>query len=118
MKRSGREEQAIRSIHSNLLYIIVAAVIIALIVLFNFSRQGLLGPIRGDSNRNPAVIWSVTDHRLGTNNSLLINDINGSDLPEYIQEGIVPLQRDSNGDLVALPRVQGTLEYYKNPSND
>ena len=113
MKQSGREERTIRSIHTNLIYIVVAAVIIALIVLFNFSRQGLLGPIRGDRSGDPIVIWSVTDHGVETNNPPLINDLNGSDLPEYPLEGVVvSLRRDSNGNLVALPRIQGTLEYH------
>lgn len=116
MKRSGREEQVIRSIHTKLIYIVVAAIIIALIVMFNFSRQGLLGPIRDASSVNQAVIWSISDHST-TNNALLINLLDGTnDSPEYAHEGVViNLRRNSDGSLEALPRFQGTLEYHKKP---
>lgn len=110
MRRAGREEQTIRSIHINLLYLIVAAVIIALIVMFNFSRQGLLGPIRGDRSGNPIVIWSISDHT--STNQPLINSLDAVDQPEYEGDYVLPLTLNTDGSLQALPRYQGTLEYY------
>lgn len=116
MKRMKSDELVIRSIHSNLLYIVVAGIIIATIVLFNFSRQDLLGPIRDGSSVNQVVIWSISDHST-VNDTPLINLIDGTnDSPEYAREGVVVnLRRNSDGSLEALPRFQGTLEYHKKP---
>lgn len=112
MRHAGREERVIRSIHSNLLYVVVAAIIIAVIVSFNFSRQGLLGPIRGGPFPNMFLQWKISDHTTDNNPLPLDNQLNGTDAPEYAREGVVvQLQRQSNGDLLALPRYQGTLEY-------
>lgn len=110
MSTRARSETTIRSIHSNLLYIIVAAVIIALIVLFNFSRQGLLGPIKGDRSGNPIVIWSISDQT--TAGQSLINSLVAGDLPEYVGEPVLSLTRNADGSLQALPRFQATLEYH------
>ncbi|MEK7202354.1 MAG: hypothetical protein AAB669_02410 [Patescibacteria group bacterium] len=112
MKQSGREERTIRSIHTNLIYVVVAAIIIALIVMFNFSRQGLLGPIKGGSLRGMTLRWKISEQ--DSSRKLLVNQLEGPGTPEYDRdwpESVIALERDSNGDLVALPRFQGQLEY-------
>ena len=110
MSERARSETTIRSIHSNLIYVVVAAIIIAIIVMFNFSRQGLLGPIRGDGNSNPVVIWSISDHTSVLDP--LINTLNATDTPKYQGDEVLSLTRNPDGSLQALPRFQGTLEYH------
>lgn len=113
MKRSGREEQVIRSIHTNLIYIVVAAIIIAVVVMFNFGRQGLLGPIRGGSSQGMTLEWKISEQT--ATQTLLINQIDDTTTsPKYDLElpgSVVALERDNSGDLVALPRFQGELKY-------
>ncbi|MEK7171028.1 MAG: hypothetical protein AAB774_01850 [Patescibacteria group bacterium] len=107
MNNRGNEKSVIRLIHRNLIFAVVATVIIGALVFANLYRGGLLGPIVGDRNIF-SLYWRISDH---TATSILTNDLKGSDEPEYIVNKVMPLERNSDGGLKALPRFQGQLEY-------
>ena len=113
LKRGRTEngsDQVVRQIHRNLSFLVVGEIVLAAFVLGNLYRNGIIGPIQS-GNPPPILVWSVSDHT--GSGAPLANQINGSDVPRYDDNRVLDLQRDANGNLVALPRIQATLEYHK-----
>ena|SRR3989344_3442049 len=116
MKSLKREELAIRSVHRSLLTVLAVVVIIGGLFYINSYYPGLLGPIKGDINHDPALRWSVSDHN-DTDGKILVNKLSGTtDNPKYNDQDdhVNKLDRNPDGSLPTLPRIQGTLEFYKN----
>ncbi len=117
MKSLKREELAIRSVHRSLLTVLAVVVIIGGLFYINSYYPGLLGPIKGDINHDPALRWSVSDHSDNNGTSVLLkNSLTEPDVPKYDDENdhVIKLDRNLDGSLSTLPRIQGTLEFYKN----
>lgn len=112
MLKNGKEERLIRLIHRNLLFLVILVAVVAVVIL-NLNRKGLLGPIRGGQINHYFLQWKVSDHSTtGGSDNLLLNQLDGTDEPEYARENVVlQLNRNGDGSLTALPRLQGKLEY-------
>ncbi len=106
------ERQVVDLIRRNLLFLVIAAIIIGSLVFFNLYRRGILGPIVGDSERGITLIWKVSDHQ--SDSSPLENSLLANDEPKYLGDLVVELKRNNSGNLESLPRFQGQLEYFKN----
>lgn len=116
MKIFNREELAIRSVHRSLLTVLAVVVIIGGLFYINTFHPGLLGPIKGGIIDDYTLRWSVSDHN-DTDGKMLVNKLSGtSDNPRYNDQDdhVIKLGRKPDGSLPTLPRIQGTLEFYKN----
>ena len=116
MKSVKREDLAIRSVHRSLLTVLVVVVVTGALFYINTFHPELLGPIKGDINHDPALRWSVSDHN-DTDGKMLVNKLSGTtDNPKYNDQDdhVIKLGRNPDGSLPTLPRIQGTLEFYKN----
>ncbi|MCR4278258.1 MAG: hypothetical protein NUV80_00150 [Candidatus Berkelbacteria bacterium] len=111
MKHAEREERIVHQMHRHLTLIVVVAIVIGGFVYFDFRGTGFLGPMTGGPSNGTTLEWYVSDQTADTENPLLVNQLEGEDIPKYDAYGAVALKRDSNGKLVALPRIQGTVRY-------
>jgi len=108
-----REELTIQFIHRNALYV-VAGLVVLVLTIVGLQRGGLLGPLVDLSDGNVTFKWGVSDHSgANGNNVILNNSLTATDTPNYDDLGVImELERESNGNLKALPRFQGSLEYH------
>jgi|GEM_PF-7075650 len=94
-------------------WLIIAGFIVILSLAYLLQKAGVLGPTRGGQFPNRVILWKISDHTTG--NTPLVNDINGTDAPEYANESVVvPLRRASDGSIENLLRFQGEFEYRSN----
>ena len=107
-----REEIIIRLIHRNFIFVVLGIIVAGILIVYGLQRGGILGgqgEILGTSDVTGS--WKVSDHT--SSGTLLNNSMSATDVPRYDDTVTLNLQRDNSGNINALPRFQGELEYHK-----